>query len=765
MNAAQLGPAYGPLWFYRPWSPHRRRRWGFGIPTTGRSACHETPSPYTAIHFAWVFLAPQDRYEATQTCAEWYLYHQLRLTAVTTSLTPLRVTRAAPGSPTDLPRDRSLLYGCALLRFDFYYGDFLRWMGGEYTNRSKDWTNMFRKMVNACVRPPPNDLPPVDFARGYRICTQGVPLKGAFDSPFLSLRSRDVYDNHPSVDSNHVKVEAKFAKEEEKAFRILLPRFLVYFINGPILNPIQWAVRKGKGRICIDCTNGPDGADTRSSANTFIPSPSAADADSCPPVYYATAFMRHLKHLWRMRITFPVADILQHCDDIDSAFRRVLYHPDLAIAFAYVFSNFLLIPVGQVFGSRSAPSYFSLLSDIRAHVSTCADLLTGRPIHPLASAACLPKEPQLHELVPALADTLNPPLSALECASPSNSTFVDDNGVLALSSNIRGTLHNSVVSAFMLCGWPNEDCRSSCLTPDKWERDASSDMLYLGFRICSRTLQVTWPLIKRTELFDEIMTALAMKRPWLKPKVVASIIGKLRSASLIAPWGPYLSFSLAMALNHAVRSTYEAICRWWQRGRVWVSNSVQHDLRIVAHYLQEPEYSPIWSRYIGLLVPRVATHTILSDASYAGIGGWSPDFTIHWRITRRDLVSLGFNMKHINKYKQEPLDVTTEGLHINPLEFLAAIINLWIVLKLVEKLPANPTGYIIDLLSDNTSALSWMRLTAQTRDPRLQPLACITSTMLVMTSRHLTHVQPKHIPGDDNFEADTLSRSENGQVP
>ncbi len=118
-------------------------------------------------------------------------------------------------------------------------------------------------------------------------------------------------------------------------------------------------------------------------------------------------------------------------------------------------------------------------------------------------------------------------------------------------------------------------------------------MLYLGFLICSRTLLVTWPFYKRSELFDEIMQALELKRPWLKPKVVASIIGKLRSASLIAPWGPYLSFSLAMALNNAVRSTYKVIRRWWQRGRVWVSNSVQQDLQIVATYLQEPEYSPV----------------------------------------------------------------------------------------------------------------------------------------------------------------------------
>jgi hypothetical protein len=124
-----------------------------------------------------------------------------------------------------------------------------------------------------------------------------------------------------------------------------------------------------------------------------------------------------------------------------------------------------------------------------------------------------------------------------------------------------------------------------------------------------------------------------------------------------------------------------------------------------------------------------------------------------------NFVILDFKMKHISKSKQELLDAKTDGLHINSLVFLAAIINIWLVLKLVMQLSVNPMGYyIIDLLLDNMSALSslsWMHLTAQTCDPK----------MLVMASHHLTCVQPKHVAGDSNFKADTLSRSKNGQVP
>jgi hypothetical protein len=726
---------------------------------------HDSPTYHSMLHFVWPFLTPTDRLSTTKVSPAWSNYHRLRIVAATTSLAPLRATRSPPGQPTHLPTKRSVLYACALLRFHFYYGDFVRWLGGEYTNRHRDWQSTFQTLQDVCIRPPPPDLPPADFQRGFRISTQGVPLLGRFDSQSHALAARDYYDNHPAVVENFKDVEAKFAKEEEKSFHIHFPRFLLYFIIGLILNPIQWAIRKGKGRICIDCTNGPDGPDTLGSANTFIPSPKDDKPDECPPVHYATAFQRHLRHLWRYRLTFPCADILQHCDDVDAAFRRVLYTPELAIAFAYVFGQYVLIPVGQVFGSRSAPSYFSLLSDIRAYVATCADLITGYPLHPLAAAAELPPEPAPGSLAPAVADSLNPTLTELEASSHSNCCFVDDNGVAGLRSTIKQSLHNSVVSAFLLFGWPDEDRRSSCLAPDKWEQHILYDMLYLGFRICSRTMRVTWPRYKREELHDEIRAALALRRPSLTPRGVASMVGKLRSASLVAMWGPYLSYGLAIALKIALQSAFSCLRRFWARGKVWITKSMAKDLLCIADMLLEPEFSPVWSQYIGLLIPREATHQILSDASYAGIGGWSPDFQIQWRVMRADLVQLGFNMKIIDRFAAEPVEPSSEGLHINPLEFIACIINLWLLIKLVQAAPRRLTGNIIDLWSDNTSALSWMRVTAATRDPRLQPLARLASTFLVIASQHLTRVQPRHIPGKENFEADYLSRSENGLVP
>jgi hypothetical protein len=75
-------------------------------------------------------------------------------------------------------------------------------------------------------------------------------------------------------------------------------------------------------------------------------------------------------------------------------------------------------------------------------------------MYPLAAAAQLPPEPSLKDLAPALTNAFNLPMLLHDQASYSNCTFVDDNGVLALRSSIKSSLHNSIVTAFLFLGGP-----------------------------------------------------------------------------------------------------------------------------------------------------------------------------------------------------------------------------------------------------------------------------------------------------------------------
>ena len=188
------------------------------------------------------------------------------------------------------------------------------------------------------------------------------------------------------------------------------------------------------------------------------------------------------------------------------------------------------------------------------------------------------------------------------------------------------------------------------------------------------------------------------------------------------------------------------------------------DLAVIADVLQLPESHPTWTRPIALLIPRTATESFLSDASYGGLGGWSPEFKVMWRVMRDALLDFGFPMKHIDT-AGEPIDVTVDGLHINPLEFIAIIINLWLALKLIAASPHLATGYIVTLFSDNTSAISWMRVAGKCHDPGIRRLARLASSLLVRACSLTTAFTTCHIPGKQNDEADCLSRLVNKLTP
>jgi hypothetical protein len=73
------------------------------------------------------------------------------------------------------------------------------------------------------------------------------------------------------------------------------------------------------------------------------------------------------------------------------------------------------------------------------------------------------------------------------------------------------------------------------MAANKWDRIVSFSVLFLGYLIDSRAMVVTWPLFKRIELFNDIQLALSAPRHEIKPRLSASILGKIRSVSDISP--------------------------------------------------------------------------------------------------------------------------------------------------------------------------------------------------------------------------------------
>jgi hypothetical protein len=141
------------------------------------------------------------------------------------------------------------------------------------------------------------------------------------------------------------------------------------------------------------------------------------------------------------------------------------------------------------------------------------------------------------------------------------------------------------------------------------------------------------------------------------------------------------------------------------------------------------------------LIPCDATHAFLSDASYEGtIGGWLPAFLVMWHLTPEDLLLLGFQLKLVTAADGEP-DYDATGLNIHPFKFIGCIINLWLLLQLIKTLPPCEMGYIVDFLLDNTSALSWLKVMAATRNRDLQR-SPVTIYDLAMHAQKKAYLHP-----------------------
>jgi hypothetical protein len=140
-------------------------------------------------------------------------------------------------------------------------------------------------------------------------------------------------------------------------------------------------------------------------------------------------------------------------------------------------------------------------------------------------------------------------------------------------------------------GFPWDNRRQSCLSADKWDPFVSFIVLYLGFYINSREMTVTWPLEKRVELSELIVNVLAAKNA-TSPRIIASIIGKLRSAAKIAPWGNFMSFSCQEALTAALRKSSKQSKWFWRQGKMRVPAECTRDLAALVPVLNQPEFHP-----------------------------------------------------------------------------------------------------------------------------------------------------------------------------
>jgi len=382
--------------------------------------------------------------------------------------------------------DRKMQFTAALLHYNFHAASVIRFCGNNYTNMHIN-TSQLRKTLHNIV--PPNIITYV-----LKALTIGAPSFINGHSSRENFLDYYHYGNHNTITNNPALVAKALVKEDTYNFFLPFPSWVVRFLYHLHLSPEGLVVKPGKtDRLVFDATFKIH--HSSSSLNTTW-----THVKDEPPIWYGTAFRRHLTRIWNLRMSFPLEEILLWDDDVSGAFRLVKYNPEIAAAFSAILNNILCVPVGQNFGGNTSAQNWEGIARAREY---------------LAQHFSNPKFSFLlkkHKSILSLIKFSSPPTKTIKFSkafpdshhqgvytdnviqnTPHN-TFVDDNCIAEIRPRMPQAMAASVESLFAILGQPDILSRRSPLSMDKYyQAECSYTKKQLGYLINTRLMTVTFP--------------------------------------------------------------------------------------------------------------------------------------------------------------------------------------------------------------------------------------------------------------------------------
>jgi len=205
----------------------------------------------------------------------------------------------------------------------------------------------------------------------------------------------------------------------------------------------------------------------------------------------------------------------------------------------------------MIFGSTNSPSYYMLSGDLRSWLSSIRDY--GQARVQVMDSAVLPPAPstqQIAQFRPAFPNVFNHGAASMleHSASALYPVFVNDTGNAHICSHIILTVMASVLSTYIIFGFPGgnpwANCPPPCINENKWSNHLSHHVTFLGYEIDTRQLTIMWPFEKWCHLHDRISEILQAFR-----LLVMFILNfwlrhwdSCRMAVLSFPWVPPFPF-------------------------------------------------------------------------------------------------------------------------------------------------------------------------------------------------------------------------------
>ena len=597
-------------------------------------------------------------------------------------------------SVTTIRSDWKEMTSACLLHFDGDVATVVRWIGGHHTNAHLNPPEILAKLRPIIDADIWSDL--------HRILTSGAPAVCNATASETNFQAFLTYGNHSSVSDNQAVFADTIIKQSKRGLVIIMDPALVHFALNVHLSPqglVDVLHHRRKPRPLSD--------------SSFRPWPGAHAindwTNKChePPLHFADSFHNFCKWHWNLAISYPLHDRHTGDDDVQCAFPRIKYNPNLVGMHIAISNNTLIMNTGLTFGDNTSPSNWEPVARARQqlaqHLWHQPDIIDrARPYLPPVRFEPPATPAERASFAIAIADSQNTGVFDASGArlAPRYNHHVDDNMYGDISEHMARAASASVISLYEIVGYPD----GRIPDPVSWDKFHSTYghlRRVVDWLFDTRTLTFRLPDDKRTALADLLSS-------WLS-KIDCSLLeaaelhGKLADASRANRKGRAMFFAFQNALRRSLHIRFNQIrgyykrnnkehhfraqlpkhlhCRvdsmiardmatllWSSKSRTLISVPVRYELRRLHDHMAN--FSVPWEMSIAHTVPRDAQFTSIGDACLHGGGAYCDVlafwFDIIWSPATRSALQ-------------------SKTLHINVMEFIVVILQLAAVITLAEE--------------------------------------------------------------------------------
>ena len=365
-----------------------------------------------------------------------------------------------------------------------------------------------------------------------RILTFGAPALCNAESSESNFQAYLKYGNHQSVTQNQSVFESTIVKQSKRGLTLIMDPQLIHFALNVHLSPqglVDIVHKRRKPRPLSD--------------SSFRPFPGAfaindwTNKENEPKLHFASSFHRFCVWQWNLAISYPDHDRHTGDDDVQCAFPRIKYNPQLVGMYSAISNNTLMMNTGLTFGDNTSPSNWEPVARARQKfaqtlwhdgddiIARAAQYLPPFTFEPPATPA------QRALFARAIPDSINTGVfdrNGKRFPPTYDHHHVDDN----MYANIRELLPRaasaSVIALYMMVGYPNGKIPDP-ISWDKFESTHGHIRRVVGWNFNTRDLTFELPDDKRQSITELLASWLPRKSCTLLQ--AAELHGTLADAS------------------------------------------------------------------------------------------------------------------------------------------------------------------------------------------------------------------------------------------